>query len=72
MRLMPVNEEWITGEQTAEAIKKAKGVRKGKLGSFTRSKKRLQALIDGEADKDTLNEAYTEVAESYKVLEKSH
>ena len=56
----------------AEAIKKAKGVRKSKLGAFTRSKKRLQTLIDGEADKDTLNEAYTEVADSYRVLEQSH
>ena len=69
---MPVTEAWVTREEMAEALKKAKGVRKNKLNAFTRIKKRLQTLIEGDTEEATLRTVYEEAAEAFKVLEQSH
>ena len=69
---MPVTEAWVTREDMAEALKKAKGVRKNKLNAFTRIKKRLQTLIEGDTEEATLRTVYEEAAEAFKVLEQSH
>ena len=65
---MPVTEAWVTREDMAEALKKAKGVRKNKLNAFTRIKKRLQTLIEGDTEEATLRTVYEEAAEAFKVL----
>ena len=69
---MPVTEAWVTREEMAEALKKAKGVRKIKLGAFTRAKNKLQTLIEGNADEATLKTVYEETEQAFKVLEQAH
>ena len=65
-------EQWITKEDMADALKKAKTTRKNKSSAFTRVKKRLDSLLTGDAEEDILKEVYTELADSFKALEKSN
>ena len=69
---MPVEERWVTAEDMAESIKKAKVSRKSKLGIFTRKKNHLKALIDGETDSKTLEKSYKEVSEAFHDIERAH
>ena len=69
---MPVNEGWITAEEMAEAIKKAKLNRRSKAAAFIRVKNRLDTLLSGEAEEATLKQVYNELAESFKTLEETH
>ena len=54
---MPVTERWVTSEEMAEAVKKAKVNRKTKLASFTRAQKKVQTLLDGDSENSVLKEA---------------
>ena len=56
----------------ADALKKAKTTRKNKSSAFTRVKKRLDSLLTGDAEEEIVKEVYTELADSFKVLEKSN
>ena len=56
----------------AEEIKKAKAVRRSKLGSFTRKKNHLQQLLDGGAAGVKLKSVYIELNDVFKLLEKAH
>ena len=69
---MPVVEEWVTKEDMAEQVKKAKLHRKSKLGTFTRKHKHLQTLIDNEAEREVLEKQYNELSEVLKEIEKAH
>ena len=69
---MPVTEQWVTKEDMAEAIKKAKTTRKSKLSAFTRTKKRLDTLLEGNAEEGLLREVYTELSDNYRILETKH
>ena len=65
-------ERWVTAEDMAEAIKKAKVARKGKLGAFTRKHNHIQQLIDGGAPGAKLKEVYEELTAAFGALEISH
>ena len=69
---MPVEERWITAEDMAESIKKAKVNRKSKLGIFTRKKNHLNVLIEGETDSKTLEKSYEELSGAFQDIEKAH
>ena len=56
----------------ADEVKRAKNLRRGKLGSFTRKKNHLVQLLEGGAKGDKLKSEYAELLEAYKVLESSH
>ena len=67
-----VTERWITAENMADDIKKAKINRKSKLGAFTRKKNRLQTLLDGGTGEETLKTVYNELADDFKLVETAH
>ena len=67
-----VTERWITAENMADAVKKAKINRKSKLGAFTRKKNRLQTLLDGGTVEETLKQVYNELADDFKLIETAH
>ena len=69
---MPVTERWVTAEEMAEAVKRAKVNRKTKLASFTRAQKKVQTLLDGESEDAVLKEALLEVGVAYKNVEQAH
>ena len=65
-------ERWVTAEDMAENLKKAKMHRKNKLGTFTRKQKHLQTMVDGGAEGESLQKLYEELNLLYKDLEKAH
>ena len=69
---MPVTERWVTSEEMAEAVKKAKVNRKTKLASFTRAQKKVQTLLDGDSENSVLKEALSEVDVAYRNVERAH
>ena len=58
---MPVEERWVTAGDMPDAVKKAKVGRKSRLGSFTRKKNHLKALIAGETEGTVLEKHYEEL-----------
>ena len=69
---MPIEERWFTAGDMADAVKKAKVGRKSRLGSFTRKKNHLEALINGETEGTVLEKHYEELSQSFKDLEQAH
>ena len=68
---MPVEELWVTAGDMADAVKKANVGRKGRLGSFTRKKNHLEAIIDGETEGTVLERHYEELSQSFKDLQQA-
>ena len=56
----------------ADEAKKAKNIRRSKLGSFTRKKNHITSLLDGGAKGVKLKTEYDELVALYKVLEQAH
>ena len=68
---MPVEERWVTAGDMPDAVKKAKVGRKSRLGSFTRKKNHLEAIIDGETEGTVLERHYEELSQSFKDLQQA-
>ena len=51
---MPIEERWITKEDMAEEIKKAKVNRKNRLSAFARKQRHLKKLLEGETEGDVI------------------
>jgi len=55
----------------AEELKKARGVRRSKLGSFTRKKNHISQLLEGGANSEKLKSEYSELVAAFKRLEEA-
>ena len=68
-------ERWIVYQSKStmtEDAKRLKNLRKTKLAAFNRKQKNLQSHIDGSADVAKLQEAHSELKDSFKALEGIH
>ena len=69
---MPVEERWITKEDMAEEIKKAKVNRKNRLSAFARKQRHLKKLLEGETEGDVISNLYEELSNAFKEVETAH
>ena len=57
--------------EMADELKKARGVRRSKLGSFTRKKNHISQLLEGGANSEKLKSEYSELVAAFKRLEET-
>ena len=69
---MPIEERWITKEDMAEEIKKAKVNRKNRLSAFARKQRHLKKLLEGETEGDVISNLYEELSNAFKEVETAH